>query len=289
MTSPPASTTAPAPAPPVPSPAPAGLPIGTRVLLVALSLVVIACCSLPYTWYTRADTNQPFVWVMEVTNAPGWKFTSQSVDKSAESILAADALLYGEFVQADGRAVRLFTAKRFEENPNAIGLFVHTPDRCWTESGWRIEPVYPDFLETDAGGVRVGIERRLFVHPQGGRELVYFFGLLGGQALPYRLDHNLGVGQRLRGPGTPDGGTALRASDKVLWRRVWDSFLSRRRLYGPKEFVRLSTSVTGADLTSGDEILRQALGTLLAARPVGTEAPRGSETSATAHTPARQP
>jgi hypothetical protein len=169
-------------------------------------------------------------------------------------------LANGEFSRASGEVVRVFSAKRYVEKENDIGLFVHTPDRCWTEAGWKIVPVQPDCVEISVQGRKLLFERRLFATASQ-RELVYFGGLVGGQPLPYRLDHNLSVGMRsaLRTAGGR-GGSALRASDKRFWQRVWDSFVSRQPLLGPKQFVRLSTPIHGDDLTPGDRLLAEVLG-----------------------------
>ncbi len=230
----------------------------------ALSVLVLACWFFPRVWYTRQASDQPSIWLGEVTNAPGWSFTPGSVDKSAEAQLAADAIFYGEFARGASDTVRLFTARRYQENPNEIGLFVHTPDRCWTEAGWRIEPDEAETAAFAVGGLPFTAERRVFVHPAAGRELVYFFGLVGGQTLPYRLDHNLGVGRRFRRAELAEKtGGALRARDDLFWQRLWDSFQARRRLFGSKELVRISTPVLGGDLTRADALLKEALATLL--------------------------
>ena len=255
---------------------------------LALSALVLLGWWGPRLWYSHRATDRPVVWFVESTNLPGWKFTPQSVDKSAEALLAADALFYGQFENQEGRPVRLFTARRFVENPYEVGLFVHTPDRCWTEAGWRIEPVEPSFVELRLGDVPIGAERRLFLHPSGARELVYFFGLVAGQDLPYRLDHNLGVGLRYRRAELADktGGT-LRAVDDLLWVRVWESFKSRRQLFGPKEFVRISTPVISGDLGRADELLRSALPQVLHSVPADSApGPRPSSAPSPSPSPA---
>lgn len=242
---------------------------------MVLALLVAGCWVFPRFWYTRAEEGQSMVWYVAKTNVPGWRFESQDVDKSAEARLAADSVTFGEYRRDEGGGVvRLFTARRFTERSEEIGLFVHTPDRCWTESGWKIEPVDGDYREVELGGGRYGVERRLFTHPAGVRELVYFFGLVGGQPLPYRLDHNLGVGQRFRRQELADrSGTGLRAADRVLWRRVWDSFSNRRQLLGPKEFVRISTPVVGGSLEGPDALLQEALTALLQAEAFSPAGP----------------
>jgi hypothetical protein len=191
----------------------------------------------------------------EQTNLPGWTFRSVPVNKAAESILVADRLINGEFSGPRGWLVRVFSAKRYIESQNEIGLFVHTPDRCWTEAGWRLEPVQPDYREVLIHGVPILFERRIFSSGSE-RELVYFGGLVGGQPLPYRLDHNLSVGMRhaLRLAQDTTGAT-LRASDKRFWQRVWDSFIARRPLIGPKQFLRVSTPLADIEVAQADSLL----------------------------------
>jgi hypothetical protein len=187
----------------------------------------------------------------------GWQFEEIPVSKSAEAILVADRLVNGEFTAPDGQAVRVFSAKRYAESQNEIGLFVHTPDRCWTESGWRMEATQPEVRELVVHGIRILFERRVFCNgPE--RELVYFAGLVGGQPLPYRLDHNLSVGMKYALRVAKDStGTTLRASDKRFWQRIWDSFVSRRPLIGPKQFLRISTKVTATGQEAADALLEQ--------------------------------
>jgi hypothetical protein len=232
---------------PAPGSTPTPLPaIRSRAVLWSvglLSLALVMLWAFPPFWYTRTDAQSGRFWLTEQTNLASWSFREVPVSKSAEAILVADRLVSGDFSAPDGQVVRVFSAKRYVESQNEIGLFVHTPDRCWTESGWQMEPVQPEFREITVHGLRIAFERRLFVTGKE-RELVYFAGLVGGQPLPYRLDHNLSVGMKhaLR-TAKDQTGTTLRASDKRFWRRVWDSFLARRPLSGPKQFIRISTPV----------------------------------------------
>lgn len=225
----------------------------------AMCFIVLALWLFPNGWYARSVSSDAR-WLTEVTNVANWKFTLIPVAESAEKQLVADRLLNGEFTnQTAGGVVRVFLAKRYSEKPNDIGLFVHTPDRCWTESGWKVEPVEPDMVELEVQGIRMTLERRVFVAP-GHRELVYFGGLVGGQPLPYRLDHNYSVGMRVAEAGGGRGaGAGARASDSRLWGRVWDSFVSRRPLLGPKQFIRVSTPVTDGNLEAGDRRIREVL------------------------------
>lgn len=229
--------------------------------LVMMTAAVVVLFLFPRLWYTRTDATQAAQWLSEQTNAPGWRYSEISVDKSAERLLVADKLVNGEFTRQKGgdAVVRVFGARRVKEDPKEIGLFVHTPDRCWVQAGWGLESVDEDHVEVDLHGRRVLFERRIF-GSHGQRELVYFAGLVGGQTLPYRLDHNYSVSRRVLQEGEKNRTIgANRWNDTLLWKRVWDAFASRRPLLGPKQFVRISTSVAGGDEERADKLLREFL------------------------------
>jgi len=226
----------------------------------AFAALVIGLWAFPRLWYTQSEAGQRFVWLAEQPTVPGWEYRTIQVAESAERLLAADQTLAGEFEnRAEHTTVRVFSAKRYSEKPHDIGLFVHTPDRCWTEGGWRLEPASPDHVDLTIHGTRITFERRVFAHGSR-RELVLFGGLVGGRPLPYRLDHNLSVGMRsaLQQAVKRTGG-ALRASDKLFWQRVWESFVSRRELFGPKQFIRISTELPGTDTAPADRLLADML------------------------------
>jgi hypothetical protein len=233
-------------------------PIKALVLPLALTAAVAGLWAFPRVWYTQRSSEQVH-WFFERESVEGWTYRDEPVGKAAENVLVGDRMVNGEFISQDGRMVRVFSAKRYEEKANEIGLFMHTPDRCWTQIGWRVEENLPEMIEVMVHGVTLPVERRIFVH-QNHRELVYFAGLVGGEPLPYRLDHHLSVAKRyqvrnLRGDGASAG---LRASDSQFWSRLWDSFTNRRELLGPKHFVRISTPL-GADVAAADRRLREFL------------------------------
>ena len=224
----------------------------------SFSAVLILLWIFPSLWYTKSSADEQFLWLAERTNIAGWTYEPVPVGESAESILVADRLVNGEFRNESGRAVRIFSAKRYKDNKNEIGLFEHTPDRCWTQLGWKIEPTAADLIESDMHGIEVGYERRIFAF-EGQRELVYFCGLSGGQALPFRLDHNLSVGLRYQAGSTNQATARFQATDAQLWTRVWESFTSRRPLGGPKQFLRISTPVVPGGEEEGDELIQAFL------------------------------
>ena len=212
--------------------------------------------SFPNFWYTKRTSDQVY-WYAERTEVSEWGYTEVPIAKAAEAALVGDRLVNGEFARG-GKFVRVFSAKRYEEKANEIGLFMHTPDRCWTQGGWKLEPVEPDVITVDLHGARIPVERRIFV-AQGLRELVYFGGTVGGEALPYRLDHHLSVARRFQVKERADNtGAMVRATDTHYWDRLWDSFTNRRQLLGPKHFFRISTPIDG-NIAAADQRLREFL------------------------------
>ncbi len=236
------------------------LPFRSAGMVVGLmTLLVLLLWQFPRFWYTQTDTNLGTHWLAEQRVIPGWQFEEVPIAAAAEKVLVADRLFSGSFQRDNESIVRVFSAKRYAESSNEIGLFVHTPDRCWTESGWRMEATQPEFKQLTIHGVSLVFERRIF-HYGGNRELVYFGGLVGGQPLPYRLDHNMSVGmKRALREAKDEAGTMLRARDQRLWTRVLDSFKARRQLIGPKQFVRISTPIHGDAIAAADEVLARFL------------------------------
>ncbi len=210
----------------------------------------------PRVWYSRGGEGKP-AWLGESTNVAGWTFEEVPITKTEEVALDADVTLSGTFAKGRER-VSVFSAKRFSDDPDEIGLFVHTPDRCWVQVGWKIETADPDFVEIEAGGVGAVAERRIFRWKSGERQLVYFWGLSGGRALPYRLDHNLSIAHRqLMKSSSTAGATRARAFDGQFWGRIWDCFRDRRQRTGPKQFFRMATPISGTDIVGADARLKE--------------------------------
>lgn len=224
-------------------------------------------------WYRGAGKEAQFVWLAEQTKVPGWVFKDVPIAKAAEAILVADRMVNGEFVSGDAtRVIRVFSAKRYLQKENEIGLFSHTPDRCWTGAGWEIQLIEPEFVECQIHGLAMRFERRLFVHDQV-KELVYFGAIVGGKALPYRLDQYLAANLKKTGQTKGDSeSTVLRLGSSRMWGWTWDSFVHRTAFGGPQQFLRISTPVVGNpseiaggisrgkdDLAEADERLRSFL------------------------------
>ena len=222
-----------------------------------LAALIVLLWAFPAFWFTARGKSRVY-WFAEKSELPGWSFRPIPIDQAAEKFLVADRTFNGEFKDGQGVEVSVFSAKRYEEKAGEIGLFMHTPDRCWVEAGWKINPEGAATKDISLEGGRFQVERRIFSFG-GRRELVYFFGLIGGQSLPYRLDHNLSIGLRssLRGEGRKD---VVRASDAHFWARLWDAFQSRRELLGPKQFIRISTNLGAEEISAADQRLESFIG-----------------------------
>lgn len=223
------------------------------------SVAILACWGFPRVWYVRGEKDAQFFWLAEQTNVAGWNYRPVPTSESAERILVADHLANGEFTRPSGDTIRVFAASRYREHENEVGLFAHTPDRCWTSVGWNLQPIAPDVVEVPVHGHLISFERRLFTNG-GELELVYFGGLMGGHPLPYRLDHNLQIGLHPNRQAFLGRTIAMiRGRDGALWNWVWHCFSTRQDFYGPKQFVRISTPARGRDLPQLDAELTNFL------------------------------
>lgn len=224
------------------------MPVSSKNLFGIIGgLVVMVIWIFPNFWYTKEVRDEGREWFEERTEISGWEYVDKPVAESAEKALVADTVFNAEFNEVStGNRVLAFSARRMKEDMNEIGLFVHTPDRCWTEGGWNIVPVQPETVSVTIGEREIQFERRVFDF-QGHKQLVYFSGLIGGQTLPYRLDHNLSVAMRYQLDASRETatGTSARSNDERFWQRIWESFLSRRKITGPKQFIRVSTELFG--------------------------------------------
>lgn len=227
--------------------------------LGGLSACVGLLWAFPTLWYTSRPADGAFKWFAEQDHLPGWSATNLPISKTAEAVLVGDKLVSAEFTRADGERVRVFSAKRYLKKENEIGLFSHTPDRCWTAVGWKIEPADPDCVEVEVHGVPMLFERRVYSFGAQ-RELVYFGALVGGRPLPYRLDQYHAAGATRTDIGAGDAhGTWHRIKQARVWSWAWDSFKNRTPLAGPQQFVRVSTPLSAIDTRTADQCLKDFL------------------------------
>lgn len=240
--------------------APVPIPKRSVIGLSIATLLITAVWALPVTWYRPSVRKGSFVWLNEQSHVPGWTVTNIPIGKAAEAMLVGDRMMSSEFYAETNRAlVRVFSAKRYLEKENEVGLFSHTPDRCWTAAGWQIKLVEPQFLDFVVHGIPMCFERRVFeVGPS--RELCYFTAVVGGKPLPYRLNQYLGSSLRKTEKTRADGSSVwLRLKDNRMWSWAWKSFLNRTAFGGPQQFIRVSTPIAGSNIAEADARLQAFL------------------------------
>ena len=207
-----------------------------------LASAVLGLWCFPEFWFI-AQAGHAKVSFEEKREIDGWTFEEIPISQAAERALVADQIVNGEFRSEVNTPIRVFSAKRFSDNPNEIGLFVHTPDRCWVEGGWKLAPAGPDFIEINLHNSQIKLERRIFQYGNN-KEIVYFGGLIDGHVLPYRLDHNLSMAARTALKENLHSDALNSSASKFhFWQRLWSSFTIRTKLSGPKHFFRISTPV----------------------------------------------
>lgn len=242
-------------APTIPPPRPERVYLTAAVLCVA----ILSVCLFPRFWYSKTDPLEGYFWLAEQVRIPDWQYQELPLSLAAEAVLAADKTVNGQFEQDGRTVVRVFSARRYSEQESQFDMFSHTPDRCWTSVGWKVEPAAPEFVELSLQEVALKLERRIFA-TRTHRELVYFGALVGGQPLPYRLDPHLSIGLK-RGEQSNPGmfGKMLGAIDARFFSWPWKAFVSRRPLNGPKQFIRVSTPIFGDDVNNADRVLTEFL------------------------------
>jgi len=88
-------------------------------------------------------------------------------------------------------------------------------------------------------------------------QLVYFGALVGGEAVPYRMNYFKAISDS--GAGSQAGQHLARVTDLRFWGTILNSFRSRKSLQGPSHFIRVSTSATPDDPGRGDQVLSNFL------------------------------
>ena len=230
----------------------------SAVSVFVLSLSLLLLWRFPDYWYTSEWDDS--IWFGEQEDVDGWEYSPRSVNKAAESILAADRTTHGEFRRSGegDDVVGVFSAKRFVEKWDEGSLFSHTPDRCWTGIGMKILPEGPFFIERKLHGIHLILERRIFAF-EGSRELVYFGAIVGGES--YRLDQFLDFEMNRQNPGERLGvfrGFVERLLNSRMWSKSIESFLNRERFVGPQHMFRVSTSAQDS-LDSAEDRLKEIL------------------------------
>jgi len=122
---------------------------------------------------------------------PGWTSRalplgpSEFVATAAEKVLNFDEVLNREYASA-GRSFGLYVAYWGPGKMPSRLVASHTPDRCWTENGWRCRAMRFRQPESVGGTPLQPAEWRLFDPPQGGPPVyVLYWHLVDGRVYDY--------------------------------------------------------------------------------------------------------
>ena len=221
-----------------------------------------------FHWFPRNFTTRMRLSVRP--SVTGYSFTNDLVTPDVLDMLAVSTndLVSGVFQPSGGRTARgngrnngrysVFYAGWSARSAKEMSVVMHTPDVCWVGAG--AVPValgQPGWVELNLGGASAPFECRVFELRPNQRELTLWCTLVNGQV----------YGEAYRfAPASPrvSGGASVAdaAQAKVAaGRRVGgNQFLHavRERVpgTGEKQFVRLSTTVEGADWAGALERLR---------------------------------
>lgn len=226
------------------------------VLIVIASLIALLAAAwiFPLLWYEKPKGD--FFWLAENSGMPGWRFEAVPLSQEESDKLNVDRAV-NQIVTSSGQLqVRAFSTKNYTATTGAKGIFHHNPDVCWSGAGWKLMAIQPESIAVKIAGKDILFERRCFSF-QGQMQLVYFGALVGGNAVPYRMNYFKAVGDT--GSMTDADMQLARVGDRRFWSTILNSFRSRKSLQGPSHFIRVSTSVKSDDLGRGDQVLNDFL------------------------------
>ncbi len=239
-----------------------------------LSCLLLAVWAFPIVWFEKPRFEG--IWFTGETAIPGWNYEPIPVSETAEKILTSDNAESGEFASDEKRRVTVFLANRAGSAENDLQLFAHPPDVCWRAAGFEMLTVTPSVTTFQVHGLEIPFERRIF-EKGGRRELVYYAGLLSGRPLPFRLAWDDRTVQATAEGTNTFGLRSLKRIPQAFW--------SRKTLSGPKQFLRLSTEITGASAEEEDVLLKTFVGAWLKPGEFQEGSPKKEEKRAEAEVP----
>ena len=244
----------------------------------AFAALFLACVVGVWVWFhpelagDAASKSRAFSYlqISVETNLPGFDYVAQPLEQSELETLSTTNIVNGLFQAQGSRAVpgvlrdsgfRVFFATWQANSGQGLAVVQHTPDICWIGAGWKpvdlgqpkqITLSFPLGLPAskavnapESTAIQLPFECRVFQSPGGKtRELVIWCTLVGGQVLSESGVFNEVFKQRNADSAFPQirqGAPARRLSAGYFWEAV----RQRRATRGIKQFVRLSSTLTG--------------------------------------------
>jgi hypothetical protein len=189
-------------------------------------LVAMAFQDLKFAHAAPKPEGRPLADVVRVA-VPGWSYRdvplgpNEFLSNEAEKVLNFDDVVNREF-SGGGRSFGVFAAYWSAGKMPTQLVASHTPDRCWTENGWKCTEMRFRQSKAFEDGELQPAEWRRFEPPNGGVPVyVLYWHLVGGRAYNY-------------------GGHFNAVPDPLHW---WKSAL-QQVLVGSREqyFIRITSS-----------------------------------------------
>jgi hypothetical protein len=237
------------------------------VLFLAAFVVIVAGSWAWFNALPRDDSQLP--WFTTTTNVAGYQFETQPLSPTALEILRSPEYINGRFQarSAAGRepsssqAISIFSANWSAASGEVMTVVQHTPDVCWVGSGWQPldlgQPkqvalsiphgTSPAALKGKAlPSTSFTFECRAFLAPEGQvRELVLWCTLVGGRILPESARFRLSKEKAAMADVSNGKEKQLAIGRRLTIDYFVHAVTQRLRARGTKQFIRLSTSVSG--------------------------------------------
>ena len=215
-----------------------------RLVQVLLLFVLFLASSVgSWAWFHVSPQKHPVSYHFKVQRqVAGYEFIPETIAEEAVEILATTNLFNGRFVREQRDRFTVFAGEWTGRDAREMSVVQHTPDICWVTVGAKpVDMGQPSVVEVPLAGERVSFECRVF---NMGRdtvpEMTIWCATATGQVLM--------EGGRFSGEATTEWEKSKLMNHHTRIRSM-NTFIQavKNRIPGDgsKQFVRLSTGVTG--------------------------------------------
>jgi hypothetical protein len=167
--------------------------IPVRLSLIVPALALVAAVALQGSNLYRETPRTSDIQLAQVLplRLPGWEGhdvplgPNEFIAGEVEKVLNYDQVVYREY-RHNGETFGVYVAYWGPGKMPTRFVASHTPDRCWTENGWRCVEMRFKQREPFDGGALQPAEWRLFDPPDGGSPIyVLYWHLVEGRTYDY--------------------------------------------------------------------------------------------------------
>ena len=213
------------------------------VQLLLMFLLFLGSSVGSWAWFHVSPQKYPVSYHFHVRQqVAGYEFVPEAVAEEAVEILATTNLFNGRFVREKRDRFTVFAGEWTGRDAREMSVVQHTPDICWVTVGARpVDMGQPSVVEVPLAGEKVAFECRVFnMGHDSIPEMTIWCATATGQVLM--------EGGRFSGEATSEW-EKRKLMNHYTRIRSMNTFLQavKNRIPGDgsKQFVRLSTGVTG--------------------------------------------